>query len=576
MPWTNGDVDSHYKGLSSNLKKLWVSVANAALKDGDKEDVAIKKANAAVNKAKKSEAFVESRDVLVEVGRMISTKNMETITSSLTTLENAIEQLKKLINADESKVSEVWSVEEAGKVLAQDESFDSIRCAVQAALRLRAQTAALAKKLASNTGIDEYYDSYYTGYPYIRDLYADYVVYTISGELYQSSYTMDTDNVVTLGDEVEVKLSYVPISSDTNNQEHKVPYNLISEPNLGTVIKLQEKAVNGDGVAQIKLISPGWGSSGYYSEKVLQRDGPKVFKKGLHMYINHPTDAEDEARPERDLKDLAGVLEEDAKYMKNGPTGPGLYAPAKVLSQYRDFIDEAAPFIGTSIRASGKASEGQAEGRYGMIIEGLIEGVSVDYVTLPGRGGQVLPLLEAARTKDKSRRDLIESNHNSNKEDLEMDEEKVKLLIEEALKDTRAENATLKTQLAESNTNVMRMKEAMILRDARDIVSSTVSSINIPDMTRARLVESCSKNPPISEDGSLDKDKLVEAVKAAALEEMNYLNSVASVSGGRPMGVGATAAKEITAEDADKALTEAFKTLGFSDAGVKFAVNGRG
>ena len=274
------------------------------------------------------------------------------------------------------------------------------------------------------------------------------------------------------------------------------------------------------------------------------------------------------------MKDLAGVLEEDAKYDKNGPTGPGLYAPAKVLSPYKDFIDEAAPYIGTSIRASGKAIEGQAEGRYGMIIEGLVDGYSVDYVTLPGRGGEVLPLLEAARTKIERRRDVVIEEH-SNKDIEEMDEAKVQELIEASLKGLKDENVVLKTKLDESNTQLSRMTEALILREAKDVVISTLSSIELPEMTRNRLAESCAKSITLKEDGSLDREKLVEVTKEAAIAEMTYINSVAGISNGKPVGVGASGSKEVTAEEADKILENAFKTLGFSESATKIAVSGR-
>lgn len=559
MPWKVGDVDLHNKGLSDKQKKLWVSIANKALADGDEDSVAIRKANAAVGRMKKSEAFTEARDVLVEIGRTISTKNMETITTTLSTLQNAIEQLNKLMSATEDKVEEAWSFDEAGQILAKDESFDSVRYAVQAALRLRAQNDALAKKLAAGQGTGEYEDYYYSCYPYISDLYSDYVVYRMNNELYQCTYTMDSDKVVTLGDPIAVQISYVPMSE--SEQEEK-------DINIdGDLIELTERAVADDGSVYIKLISPGWGSSGYYSEKVLKRDGPKIFKKGLHMYVNHPTEQESNDRPERDLNDLAGVLLEDASYDENGQTGPGLYAKAKVFKQYRDFIDEAAPFIGTSIRAWGRAVEGEADGRYGMIVNSMSQGHSVDYVTLPGRGGQVLPLLEAARTNTRRRDEIIE-------EVIEMDESKVKELIESALAGVKQENETLKTQLSESNTSLARMKEALVLRDAREVVVSTLRAIDLPDITRNRLAESCAKNPPVKEDGSLDTKKLVESVKESAKTEIQYLASAIG-SNGKPVGMGTTVPTEITDEDVNKALTEAFSGFGLSDKGIEIAVNGR-
>ncbi len=46
---------------------------------------------------------------------------------------------------------------------------------------------------------------------------------------------------------------------------------------VGDVIPLREGAVGQDGTAYLKLIAPGWGSCGYYPDRVLERDGPTIF-----------------------------------------------------------------------------------------------------------------------------------------------------------------------------------------------------------------------------------------------------------------------------------------------------------
>lgn len=51
MPWSVNDVEKHNKGLSESQKSMWVRVANKALRSGDDEGTAIKKANGAVKKA---------------------------------------------------------------------------------------------------------------------------------------------------------------------------------------------------------------------------------------------------------------------------------------------------------------------------------------------------------------------------------------------------------------------------------------------------------------------------------------------------------------------------------------------
>lgn len=167
---------------------------------------------------------------------------------------------------------------------------------------------------------------------------------------------------------------------------------------------LVEKAVRRDGSIPIKIIQPGWGSSGYYPADVLERDGPKVFTKGMHMYWNHPTQSEEAERPERSLNDLAGVLLSDARWESNGPKGPGLYADAKVFENYRGAVDDMAEHIGVSIRAMGKAQQGTVEGRRGPLITELTAGRSTDFVTAPGAGGEIITLFEAARTVRADRR----------------------------------------------------------------------------------------------------------------------------------------------------------------------------
>jgi hypothetical protein len=146
----------------------------------------------------------------------------------------------------------------------------------------------------------------------------------------------------------------------------------------------------------VQLITPGWGSSGYYSPQVLtEAANRKVFPAGTHMYLDHPTMTEAEERPERSVRDLAAVLTTDATVDATG----GLVAEADVLTPYRQLIAEARDAIGVSIRAAGVAEQGEAEGRNGVIISAITEGLSADFVTHAGRGGRVLQLLESARAR---------------------------------------------------------------------------------------------------------------------------------------------------------------------------------
>jgi hypothetical protein len=135
----------------------------------------------------------------------------------------------------------------------------------------------------------------------------------------------------------------------------------------------------------VRLIRPGWGSSGYYSEALLQRDGPRAFAAGTQMYLDHPTREEDAGRPERSIRDLAGKLVTDARW-----AGDGLYAEAEIYPHASELVRSVGKDLGVSIRAMGEAKPGEAEGRRGQIVERITDAQSVDFVTKAGAGGAVL------------------------------------------------------------------------------------------------------------------------------------------------------------------------------------------
>jgi hypothetical protein len=149
----------------------------------------------------------------------------------------------------------------------------------------------------------------------------------------------------------------------------------------------------GPGKLLIQLITPGWGSSGYYSPKLLeQAAADKVFAKGTQMHIDHMSRTERHEQPAGSVKTLAAVLTEDATW-----DGERLVAEAMLGSQYRDVITEFAEYIGTSIAAGADVTIGEAEGRKGTIVEKLYPDSlnRVDFVTVAGRGGKVDRVLES-------------------------------------------------------------------------------------------------------------------------------------------------------------------------------------
>ena len=144
----------------------------------------------------------------------------------------------------------------------------------------------------------------------------------------------------------------------------------------------------------VRLISPGVGSSGVYPAPVIEAAArARVFPAGTHLYIDHPTASEDAERPERSVRDLAGVLTQDAYW-----DGSGLVAEAKTYAPWSDVLADMRDDIGMSIRATARVDEADDQGR--PIIAELVEGLSVDFVTRAGRGGQILQVLESARVSE--------------------------------------------------------------------------------------------------------------------------------------------------------------------------------
>jgi hypothetical protein len=589
MPWTPDEARKKYKKLGKKQSEVWAQVANKALEAGDDEATAIKKANAVVKRMSRSEAVSSVVSVVSEVGRMISTTNMTKLSSAVTSMKSAIGALEPLIadDAEESAVENVdvdpilkegfnyqkWelvNLDEAAKILAQDDSYDQIRYAISSALRQRAISDSLTSKIAtgSSLGYDDYYD--YGNCPYIRDMYDGYVVYSQGGELYQCEYTY-ADGVVSLGDPTEVKLSYVPTSSSAEeSREIRAS---------GELLILQEKAVKDNGSVRVKLISPGWGSSGYYSKEMLKRDGPKVFKAGTHMYMNHPTESEARDRPERDLRDLVGSLTTNATWEEASDSniGEGLYADANVYEVYRSFVNDAAKDIGVSIRASGTGEEGEAEKRHGVIVNGLNEAFSVDYVTLPGRGGQVMSLFESARNRSETGLPTLAENSNA-----VVDEQRNENVVDISAEQLAAFEAavkgvaTLSEQLTASHTTIARLSEMAMLNRARVIVSEALAQTELPNITRDRVTKECLRDLPVK-DGTLDEAEFTTKIEGIIKEEVAYIESIGgAVTNGKVVGMGAPITTTESAEELDKQLDAAFSEIGYTNEKSRaFAVRGR-
>ncbi len=110
---------------------------------------------------------------------------------------------------------------------------------------------------------------------------------------------------------------------------------------------------------RVLCISEGRGSSGVYPrETLMEAARNKLIKRGTFAYLDHPSASKNRDRPERSVRDLAGVFTSDAVWSEEHK---GLVAEMRVVGPYRQLVGEMADHIGLSIRGDGEIEmrEGQ-------------------------------------------------------------------------------------------------------------------------------------------------------------------------------------------------------------------------
>ena len=224
----------------------------------------------------------------------------------------------------------------------------------------------------------------------------------------------------------------------------------------------------------------------------------------------------------------------------------------KVFQDHAQTVEEKAPHVGMSIRASGVAESGKTrEGR--PVLKELTSAESVDVVTRAGAGGMILT--ESARA----------GNHS---QEADMTEAEV-------------------TRLIESRTAPLRARalrgDAMV--EANRVLSALTGFHEAAKQEVVTRVLADPESLPVKE-GELDTAKFGELVMAEAKRVAAFLGQVAPSS---VRGLGIAAPVEIDAKEAAKAekrarkLAEAeaeesisiFESLGMPKTAAEIAAKGR-
>lgn len=254
--------------------------------------------------------------------------------------------------------------------------------------------------------------------------------------------------------------------------------------------------------AKVIIITEGLGNlrdKNFYTEQAVQ-SAVKVFS-GKRFFIDHPSKSDEEDRPERSVRDLAGYFYETqlgqiadpdtgeklaACYSKLrfAESAPGNLAMQQVLAalEYQKrFPQSKDVYCGISINGGGISHPGEVKGVEVNMVTEIQEAFSADIVTMPARGGKFLAMIsESVKRGDvKGTAKLSEV-----------------MKFNESLKDVRA----AWDRDVEKALRIFRKEARSVVRDAR--LSRTVERViaeqrnvaAVCDRRLGRLIESAVRN----------------------------------------------------------------------------------
>lgn len=366
------------------------------------------------------------------------------------------------------------------------------------------------------------------------------------------------------GKRVEIPLEEAPTVKRTIRSAYKalgVPDTEISkwvkEDEVRDIIAeytpLAEAVVTGKGKANVVVLAPGFNTSKgrYYDPEALKRDFG-VFE-GAKMFADHPTEADEKARPERSIRDWVATLKNVKVNEKGQIVGEAVVVEPWMQEKLATLRDKGLlNEMGISINAVGQATKQTIEGVKTNFIEKLVRARSVDFVTFPGAGGQVqmfesgvendidIISIEALRER---RPDLVEQITTEVESKLKS-EVKTKMELTEQVKALETDKATLLKENGELKAAIETEKQAKVKAEAQAAIKEAVVKAELPEPAKARLLVQFAE--------ATDIKGLEEAIKS----EKAYISSLAEA--GKVKNMGKT---QPDAEAGKKALRESTKRL---------------
>jgi len=291
------------------------------------------------------------------------------------------------------------------------------------------------------------------------------------------------------------------------------------------------------GIVPVRFLSPGFNSSKgrFYSEQSIN-DAVEVFE-GAKMFANHPTKEDERNIPERRVQDWVATLK-NTKLSDSGNAVGEAHINAGWLKEKVQNLAEQGDLgqLGLSILGIGKSLKTSIEGTKTMLIEGILKGKSVDFVTEPGAGGYA-GLMESASSdlKDldiiglddlkESRPDLIEILETEFKTNQEK-EIKTMAETEKTIEELNEKVATIEKERDELQVKIEEADKDKAKAVAQESIKSIIAEADVPEVAKTKL---------LAQFADADSD---EGVKEAVEAERTYLAALSE--GGIVKGFGKT------------------------------------
>lgn len=371
---------------------------------------------------------------------------------------------------------------------------------------------------------------------WVEYVFPSYCVVRAGEQYYKVEYA-EENGTFSLGVPAPADMEFVAQESQKQKEkyERKLKENCQLEEKIEFASLREKDEAKREVVAVLIEAGTNFAKKRHYPKATIQEAAPLF--AGLKMYLDHPTQREEQEKPERSLKEWVATIVES--WYEDGSA----IGRIKVHSDWLwDLLENDPVFrehIGISINASGRRSYSPIQGQTMEVIEEIVSPKSVDWVTEPGARGRVLELIESNRLKEEDktmlktvtltevkneRPDLVAIIENEVKQKMESEiQGKITAAVKEATAPLQGELTAAKSQL---NSITESQKETAKIGKIKELVEAS----KLPAKAKSKLIES------LSAQKFEDEKKLEEAVNAAIKSELEYLTEVGGIKIGGDEG----------------------------------------